>query len=211
MQKIPISEIFYSLQGEGTRMGVPSVFIRFWGCNLSCEFCDSHFSWDSNIEKPKHLPLDEVVQEVSSFSVKNLIFTGGEPMLQQKNIRAICDRIDPSFVEVETNGTIESDIDDIVDQYNVSPKFDFKNPIPLVFSEKTFWKFIIRNQDDIHMADEFCAERGILKEMILFQPEGKTKKELDAILPLASEAALARGVCLSPRLHILLWDDARSV
>ncbi len=209
--KIPISEIFYSLQGEGVRSGVPSVFIRFWGCNLSCDFCDSRFSWDTSIEKPKSMPLEDIIHQIKSFPVSHLVFTGGEPMLRQKDIRNICEAIKPEFVEIETNGTQKSDIDDCVDQFNISPKFDFKNPILLQPNQKAFWKFVIRNQSDIKKADDFCNSRKILKSQILFQPEGRTKKEIMCTMNLVISAAQERGIRISPRLHILLWDDKRAV
>jgi 7-carboxy-7-deazaguanine synthase len=187
------------------------VFIRFWGCNLSCDFCDSRFSWDASLEKPKPFSLDDVVKKIKSFSVKNLIFTGGEPMLQQSNIRSICERVKPEFVELETNGTISSTIDDIVNQFNISPKFDFNRPIVLPHSSNAFWKFVIRNEDDIQRADDFCTTKKIPHTNVLFQPEGQTKKGMQKTLPLVLQSATKRGVRVSPRLHILLWDDARSV
>lgn len=211
MQKIPISEIFSSLQGEGVRLGIPSVFIRFWGCNLSCEFCDSEFSWNAKKGKPHHTTQDEVIKKIKSFGVKNLIFTGGEPMLHQKHIRDICSAISPDFVEVETNGTQISRIDDIVDQFNVSPKFDFSMPVLLQPNEKTYWKFIIRDKKDSLQAINYCNEHMIEKENILFQPEGKTREEILATMDVVMSEAMKHNVRISPRLHILLWNDKRAV
>ena len=110
MTGIPVSEIFASIQGEGPRTGAPSVFIRLWGCNLSCHFCDSKFAWDAGIETAQQFSLDEVVAKVMQHATRNLIFTGGEPMLHQRHIRAICAAVRPAFVEIETNGTIASEI-----------------------------------------------------------------------------------------------------
>ncbi len=208
---IPISEIFASIQGEGLRTGFPSLFIRFWGCNLTCDFCDSKFSWDSKLEKPKYMSLDEVVAEIKKQSTKNLIFTGGEPMLQQANIRAICERVDPLFVEIETNGTIASEIDDIVGQFNVSPKLDFENPIVMLPNRKTSFKFVIRNQADIDKTDAFCQAYNIPFTQVVLQPEGITRQQILNKIDLVIAAASERGAMVSSRVHILLWDDKRAV
>lgn len=208
---IPISEIFFSIQGEGPRTGFPSVFIRFWGCNLTCGFCDSRFSWDKNVEKVKSMTLAQVEGEIKKHKASNLVFTGGEPMLRQTDIRDICAAIQPAFVEIETNGTIPSEIDDIVDQYNVSPKFDFQTPIRIIPGDTVFWKFIIRNDRDVHQADLFCEQHKIPCEQIFFQPEGRTREAIAEKIDFVVEAAAARGVRISPRLHVLLWDDKRGV
>ncbi len=208
---IPISEIFCSIQGEGPRVGLPSLFIRLWGCNLTCSFCDSRFAWDSRLEKPKYLSLAEVVAGIKNSPTKNLIFTGGEPMLRQADIRAICAAAQPTFVEIETNGTIASEIDDLVGQFNVSPKFDFPNPIRILPSEKTIFKFVIRNQADIDLMDKFCETHAVPFAQVWLQPEGITREQIVSKIDFVIAAATERGAQVSPRVHILLWNDKRAV
>lgn len=208
---IPISEIFCSIQGEGPRIGVPAVFVRFWGCNLSCSFCDSRFAWDKRVEAPRAQTTEQIAAAISAHPTGNLIFTGGEPMLFQPAIRAICAAVSPSFVEVETNGTIASTVDDLVGQFNVSPKFDFANPVLLKPSPQTIWKFVIRDEADLKQADAFCAERQIAFDRVWLQPEGVTRDVLTRSLDFLIQAAAERGAQVSPRLHILLWGDRRGV
>ena len=71
-----INEIFYSLQGEGARVGQPTVFIRLTGCDLSCGFCDTEFV------SGKEITTDELLARVKQYPAKWITWTGGEPMLQ---------------------------------------------------------------------------------------------------------------------------------
>ena len=114
MIKYPIVEIFHSVQGEGFHAGIPHVFIRFGNCNLRCEWCDTDFL------KYEELSLDEITERVLSFGCKKVIFTGGEPALQ--DLQTIGSRLKEFGISlsIETNGTVE--IDPIIDWICVSPK-----------------------------------------------------------------------------------------
>lgn len=112
--KYPIVEIFNSVQGEGYHSGIPHVFIRFGKCNLSCEWCDTEFN------EFKEIDMAEIVDEVLSFNCKRVIFTGGEPALQDLvPIGNELKKYDISL-SIETNGTIP--INPIIDWICVSPK-----------------------------------------------------------------------------------------
>ena len=112
--KYPIVEIFNSVQGEGYHSGIPHVFIRFGKCNLSCEWCDTEFN------EFKEIDMAEIVDEVLSFNCKRVIFTGGEPALQDlAPIGNELKKYDISL-SIETNGTIP--INPIIDWICVSPK-----------------------------------------------------------------------------------------
>lgn len=97
--KLPINEIFYSLQGEGAQTGIPMIFIRFSGCNLRCSYCDTSF------DTHQSMTLDELYASIRSFPAHNILWTGGEPSLfltegivdyfHQKGYRQ----------SIETNGT----------------------------------------------------------------------------------------------------------
>ena len=74
-----ISEIFYSIQGEGTLVGVPSVFVRTSGCNLRCTWCDTPYtSWQPEGEERS---IDSIVEEVNGYGASHVVVTGGEPMI----------------------------------------------------------------------------------------------------------------------------------
>ena len=76
MKTYPIVEIFHSVQGEGFHTGVPHVFVRFGNCNLRCEWCDTEFL------EFKTMNLEDILKEIESYNCKRVIFTGGEPALQ---------------------------------------------------------------------------------------------------------------------------------
>jgi 7-carboxy-7-deazaguanine synthase len=143
-----ISEMFYSIQGEGKRIGVPSYFIRLTGCNLHCGFdlkdlskitqnnleeykkgswiCDSVGVWK---EGKKYLTNDIVsflLEEGRRYNYSNIVITGGEPLLQINELRNFLINFVPNYkgtIEVETNGTLDpSLIFSLVDNFNVSPK-----------------------------------------------------------------------------------------
>ena len=113
-QKYPIVEIFHSVQGEGFHTGVPHVFVRFGNCNLRCEWCDTDFLTYNEME------LSEIVSEVLSYECDRVIFTGGEPCLQ--DLDTIGNELKKHNIKlsVETNGTIP--VPEVIDWICVSPK-----------------------------------------------------------------------------------------
>ena len=114
MVTYPIVEIFHSVQGEGFHTGVPHVFVRFGNCNLRCEWCDTDFlSYEER-------QLNSIIDEILSFQCDRVIFTGGEPAMQ--DLATIGNRLKEHDIKlsIETNGTIE--VDPIIDWICVSPK-----------------------------------------------------------------------------------------
>ena len=110
----PIVEIFHSVQGEGFHAGIPHVFVRFGNCNLRCEWCDTDFlTYDER-------SLESIVDEVLSYKCDRVIFTGGEPALQDLSTIGSSLKEEGISLSIETNGTIE--VDPIIDWICVSPK-----------------------------------------------------------------------------------------
>ena len=111
----PIVEIFNSVQGEGQHTGVPSVFIRFGGCNLSCAWCDTDFSVFDR------MPISDIMDTLSQWTTKRIVYTGGEPAMQK--LRPLSDELHSKGynIAIETNGTIELE-EGVVDWICVSPK-----------------------------------------------------------------------------------------
>jgi|TARA_B100001996_G_scaffold368099_1_gene340307 organic radical activating enzyme len=114
LTKYPIVEIFHSVQGEAFHAGVPHVFIRFGNCNLRCEWCDTDFL------KYEEMELENIVDEVLSYNCKRVIFTGGEPCLQDLETIGKALKVHGINLSVETNGTIK--VPEIIDWICVSPK-----------------------------------------------------------------------------------------
>lgn len=102
-----IKEIFYTIQGEGKNWGMPSVFVRFGECNLRCNFCDTDFL-TGLVDMTTNAVVDFILAE--SNGCRNIVFTGGEPLLQQQALIELIealDKIDQWYYAVETNGTIQ--------------------------------------------------------------------------------------------------------
>jgi organic radical activating enzyme len=114
MEIYPIVEIFHSVQGEGFHSGIPHVFVRFGNCNLRCEWCDTDFL------EFEERGLDSIVEEVLSYGCDRVIFTGGEPAMQ--DLATIGNRLKEHgmHLSIETNGTIQ--VDSVIDWICVSPK-----------------------------------------------------------------------------------------
>ncbi|KKU80370.1 MAG: 7-carboxy-7-deazaguanine synthase [Candidatus Peregrinibacteria bacterium GW2011_GWA2_47_7] len=118
-----ISEIFYSIQGEGKYVGTPATFVRLGGCNLSCRWCDTKYTWHPDYADYGQWPMTKIVEEIKKHPARRLVITGGEPMLQQKGIEEIRTHFPSYFFEVETNGSIPLAMKvDTVDHFTISPK-----------------------------------------------------------------------------------------
>jgi 7-carboxy-7-deazaguanine synthase len=128
--KLFITSIFYTLQGEGPYSGRPAVFIRFAKCNLACSFCDTFFDDGDWLGIEDIQAQIDVILNGKNPTKIGIVITGGEPMLQ-KNISKLCEAfIDKhAFVQIETNGTVYQDLPSLVTLV-VSPKCNEKNNVP---------------------------------------------------------------------------------
>ena len=115
MEIYPIVEIFHSVQGEGYHSGESSIFVRFGRCNLRCEWCDTDFDVFENMN------IDEIRSMIFEYNCKKIIFTGGEPALQ--NLEPLINSLRPMGYKfsIETNGTVEIP-EGLIDWICVSPK-----------------------------------------------------------------------------------------
>ncbi|MDR3057989.1 MAG: 7-carboxy-7-deazaguanine synthase QueE [Prevotella sp.] len=116
--KLIVNEIFYSLQGEGGRSGEASVFIRLTKCNLACSFCDTDFA------NGEEMTIDEILNEISKYPSKWIIWTGGEPTIQLKDEYLAVFREHGYKQAIETNGTRR--VPSLIDYITCSPKQDFE-------------------------------------------------------------------------------------
>ena len=221
-------EIFHSIQGEGVSAGTPTVFLRLAVCNLACSWCDTKYTWDwdrYDIEKEAvSLPADEVEERILSFEHPHLVITGGEPLLQQKDLApmAISLKRRGYYCEVETNGTLVPvpGMVEAVSQWNVSPKTTTsgnerdrrENPQALdAFKEldNAYFKFVIVQPEDVEEVSRLVDGYGISADRVLLMPEGTTARAVQERGVWVAEACAKRGFRFSTRLHILLWGDRR--
>lgn len=173
---LALSEIFYSVQGEGTWTGTPAVFVRLAGCNLNCRFCDTDFSVKA------FATIDEVVARVrqASGTCPMVVLTGGEPLAQTESsalIEAL--RADGRRVHIESNGSIPVDLSADV-WLTVSPK---ERLHPAMAARANEVKLIV----DGRVPSEWLASFEARVRPTFLQPEGNKPRNI----ALALEAAKA--------------------
>lgn len=221
--KLKISEIFLSIQGEGLNLGVCSTFVRLSGCNLAerCSIpCDTKYAWKGSVERST----TDVLLEVASYNCRNIIITGGEPMLQQEALielmeKLLCTNLFYTF-EIETNGTIPplKRLAELTDLFTVSPKFPNPKYSP-VFSQienlaerpKVVFKFVVDKQEDMKGILQFLRKYNKEGREVFLMPQATSVTEMSARLPMIIEEAKKHNFRVTPRLQILAYGLKRGV
>ncbi|MBO7159343.1 MAG: 7-carboxy-7-deazaguanine synthase QueE [Methanobrevibacter sp.] len=145
--KIKVSEIFTSFQGEGPYVGTPATFLRLYGCNLNCEWCDT------DISTYEMLSVDDVAEilitQMEFNNIKTLIITGGEPTLQMEEVKRLIGELpDDIRIQMETNGSLFEYIPEV--EFVISPKEDKEKVFENYYNyDNVFFKFVITSQEDI--------------------------------------------------------------
>ncbi|MEM7284664.1 MAG: 7-carboxy-7-deazaguanine synthase QueE [Pseudomonadota bacterium] len=208
-QRLKINEIFFSLQGESSLVGLPTVFIRLTGCPLRCQYCDTAYAFHAG----NWQTLDDIVAQVAGFGAKHVCVTGGEP-LAQKNCQTLMHRLcDEGYVvSIETSGAYDiSEIDP-----RVIRVMDLKTPdsgelaknrmenVPVLTGQDQV-KFVLCSESDYEWAKGIIGEYGLLGRcQVLMSPSFEQ-------LPAKSLAEwILRdklGVRMQLQLHKLLWGD----
>lgn len=147
--KIPIMEMFYTIQGEGFHTGRAAYFIRTGGCDVGCVWCDVKESWDANAHPP--LSVEEIVSEVLKSKTDFVVITGGEPTMY--DLTALTAALKKIGIEIalETSGAYP--IQGHFDWICLSPK-KFKMPLEINYTLANELKMIIFNKSDFDWADE---------------------------------------------------------
>lgn len=218
-------------------MGRPSVFVRLSGCNLACTWCDTPYTWYFDGHSADHQcartfdrransilqDIGTVARQIAAFDCHHIIFTGGEPLLQQPALAALCTMLGPDYhIEIESNGTVAltPQFDGFVDQLNLSPKLAHSGnaaglrvqPATLMayaLDPRAWFKFVIAAPSDIDELTQLVAQCGLPDDRIILMPEGTTSDALRARSLWLGPVCLARGWRFTDRLHIHLYGDTR--
>ncbi|OSS41407.1 Queuosine Biosynthesis QueE Radical SAM [Desulfurella amilsii] len=212
-----ICEIFYSLQLEGAMLGYPAVFVRFSGCNLNCDFCDTKYAFDEY----KIMSLLEVEEVVSSYRCKRIIFTGGEPLLHASFIELFIKQFKKKYeFFLETNGTIWVDFASEFDHIVVSPKFDSLN-YEVLENYKTLknveFKILVQNAQSLKDIETFFKNLNLISatiQPIYFsnEPLNKFIKRTQDIVEAFKKSNLANSnVRLIIQNHKIIYAEQRGV
>ena len=235
-----VNEIFGpTIQGEGRSRGMECIFIRTAICNLHCIWCDTAYTWNWTGTKFKHpekydkekevhlMEIQQIIDETKKLSetVKAVVITGGEPLLQQNEVVELVKRLkeDNYWVEIETNGTIlpSDEFLEVIDRINCSPKLKsngadsvrarIKPPTlkKLAQSDKTNFKFVITDKNDLIEIVLMAKEYGM--KDIWLMAEGRTKKEQLQKESEVSTLAQYYGFNFTPREQVLKWGTRRKV
>jgi len=167
-----ISEIFYSLQGEGREQGKPCMFIRCAGCNLNCRWCDTGYARSGGIE----MSTDAILEQLLRIKPRQVCITGGEPLLQEEALPPLLASLHTrgTAIDIETNGTIDFSR---LQQY-ASICMDVKCPssgeesdlnLLAKIRECDSVKFVVADEEDCRYANEVMNARPIRGE-IFFSP-----------------------------------------
>jgi organic radical activating enzyme len=217
--------------------------VRAARCNLHCRWCDSDHTWnftgtpwphdkDQLPGYAKHLPAQVVIEAAPAdlaartlaLDCPRLVLTGGEPLLQQAGwvemLRLVRASRPDTMVEVETNGTLipEPDLEQVVDQFNVSPKLanagmpETMRLVPAALawfaaSPKTWFKFVVAQPDDLAEIENLLGRFGLPRCRTILMPEGRDSATLDRRSAWLAGLCRDRGLRLGDRLQIRLWGD----
>lgn len=241
-----VNEIFGpTLQGEGPLTGRRAVFLRLAGCNLDCQWCDTPYSW--NYRDPNGHPVrsdvaafdrDAEVTDTTPEAVADqltsllggfpgvVVITGGEPLLQARDLVALAHLMPDTPFQIETNGT-RPPIQAITGRtiWVVSPKLAHANttrPAILVPTltryanlarerpGEVWFKVVCETPADIAETAALCRVLRMPHEHVFIMPQGTTTAHLASTTAHLVDAALAVGFNVTPRLHIDIWGAARA-
>jgi 7-carboxy-7-deazaguanine synthase len=225
-----IADIFFSIQGEGSLMGVPSVFVRTTGCNLRCSFCDSEYTSWRPVGEP--LTVAEVLARLDAFPTRHAVVTGGEPLIVPE-VEPLCAglRERGCHITVETAATVFKPV--ACDLASLSPKL--ANSIPhqreggrwaerhdrlrlqpdviRAFMDHCDYqlKFVVDRPGDVAEVEAIleCLP-GVDRVKVLLMPQGVTREELAHRASWLTEVCKKHGFRYCPRLHIELYGNLRA-
>ncbi|MGD2119052.1 MAG: 7-carboxy-7-deazaguanine synthase QueE [Chromatiales bacterium] len=207
--RLRISEIFYSLQGESSLVGWPTVFVRLTGCPLRCGYCDTTYAFKGG----EWLERDAILQQVGQYQAQYVCVTGGEPLAQKDCLALLADLCDAGYrVSLETSGALPIDA---VDQ-RVMRVMDLKTPasgeqdknlysnLELLTADDEL-KFVLCDRNDYEWARELVQQHDMTKRCtVLFSP---SQQQLPA-RQLAEWILEDRlPVRFQLQLHKILWGD----
>jgi 7-carboxy-7-deazaguanine synthase len=224
-----IAELFYSIQGEGRLLGVPSVFVRTSGCNLRCAWCDSDYtSWRSEGQK---FTVSEILRRLAEFPTRHVVVTGGEPLIAP-GIEELCAGLHERgyHITIETAATVFKPV--ACDLASLSPKLANSTPnereggrfavmhdgLRLQFDViRAFMahsdyqlKFVLDQPTDVAEVLQILEQlRDVDRTKVLLMPQGVTRDELEARSNWLAEVCKEHGFRYCPRLHIELYGNRR--
>jgi len=224
-----VNEIFGpTIQGEGPDAGKPAVFLRLARCNLTCEWCDTRYSWDleSYPEIGSVMDVGEIAERLKREVVSDstlIVVTGGEPLLQTKGLEALVPLLYDNAIAFETNGTLPPSklLDEWCSHWTVSPKLEnsgvakelrYRPKVLETFAEMgAAFKFVAWESESFDEIDEIVETHCIEPASVWIMPEGTEGDMLCDVARVIVDDVISRGYNLSMRHQVLIWGDTRGV
>jgi 7-carboxy-7-deazaguanine synthase len=225
-----ISEIFYSIQGEGMLTGVPSVFVRTSGCNLRCVWCDTPYtSW---APEGSDMTVEQILAAVQLHPARHAVVTGGEPLIAPQIVE-VTEGIQRLglHVTIETAGTVFQPV--ACDLVSISPKLENSTPhereggkwaaqherlryqpevLRQLMAEYEYQlKFVVASPDDMVEIARVLEDTHADRSRVVLMAEGTTSDVIRERASWLTEICKREGFRYSPRLHIDLWGNRRGV
>lgn len=225
-----VSEVFGpTVQGEGPSTGRRAGFVRLGGCNLSCSWCDSAYTWDAGRfdlrDELQRRPVKEIAARALQGDPSLVVLSGGEPLLHQiqPGWLALLDALAGVDVEIETNGTVMPNEATLArrPRFNVSPKLAHSgDPLDarirpkqlqgLVATARAVFKFVCATEEDVAEVAVLARSLGIPSGLVWISPEGTDVEAVLTHTKIIAEATIAAGFNLGTRLHTLVWGNERA-
>lgn len=229
---LPVSEQFGpTLQGEGPHAGQAVQFLRLMGCNLSCSWCDTPYTWDGTRFDLRAEGKPMEARDIIAALIPGvpLVLSGGEPLLHQENpalmhVLAYA-RWSECMVHVETNGTIlpADYVVPRVDVFAVSPKLAHAGlhrgkqdprlhpgwPAVANTHRDSFLKVVVQTPEEVEWVAAWADRLGWRADHVWVMPEGTTTEVLLDRWPAIATAAAVYGINATQRLHVLAWGDVK--
>jgi len=158
----------------------------------------------------------KIIQKIKKYPCKNVVITGGEPLLQQEDLESLLYDLKGHLFELETNGSLPLKIAKYFEQINCSPKLassgNVAYPLKLLpDNKKVAYKFVICKKSDIDEIKEFCKKYKIPKNKVWLMPEGINRDKIIKKSVWLIKICKKEGYNFSPRLHIMLWSNKRGI
>lgn len=206
-----INEIFTSIEGEGIRMGYPVTFIRLYGCNLNCNYCDTRYSCEGKDYTAMQIP--SIVKEVEQLGVKRITLTGGEPLIHPQAEYLVNALLKEGYeVNIETNGsiniypyTLKENVIITMDYKSISSGENSKmNPANLRdLREQDVLKFVVGNKEDL--ADMKDVIKNYNPKSSIFVSPIFNQIEISEIVEFIKDNKL-NEVRVQVQLHKIIWE-----
>ena len=209
--RLKVSEIFHSIQGESTFVGLPTVFIRLTGCPLRCSWCDTEYAFSGG----RWMQIEDILEHVKTYGTPYICVTGGEPLAQKRCLKLLDQLVDNGYnVSLETSGAlsianVNNKVTTVMDLKAPGSNEEQKNMYENInyLDAKDQIKFVIKDRTDYHWTQEIIKRYNLIDkcEVLLSPVEGEINPA-DLCQWILDDKMLVR---FQLQLHKILWNDAQ--